>query len=1078
MPKRTDIKKILIIGSGPIVIGQACEFDYSGTQACKALKEEGYEVVLVNSNPATIMTDPEMADRTYVEPITPEVVIKILKKERPDAILPTLGGQTGLNTAVKVADSGILEELGVEMLGASKEVIHKAEDRELFREAMERIGLRIPKSAIVRSMEEARKAVDEIGFPIIVRPSFTLGGTGGGIAYNPDDLAEICSQGLDLSMIHEVMLEESVIGWKEFELEVMRDAKDNVVIICSIENLDPMGVHTGDSITVAPAQTLSDREYQIMRDGALAIIREIGVDTGGSNIQFAVHPETGEMVVIEMNPRVSRSSALASKATGFPIAKIAAKLAVGYTLDEIPNDITRETMASFEPTIDYCVVKIPRWTFEKFPEAEDILTTAMKSVGETMAIGRTFREALQKGLRSLEIGRAGLSFDGKDPWERTGTLPHRDEVIKRLRTPNSQRIFYIMLALRMGFSVQEINKLTKIDPWFLYQIERIHKEGTELVEAAAEGQPFDLRHYKQEGFSDKQLANIFNKSEDEQRKERLEQDIRPVYKLVDTCAAEFEAYTPYYYSTYEQEDEARASDKKKIMILGGGPNRIGQGIEFDYCCVHAAMAVREEGLESIMVNSNPETVSTDYDTSDKLYFEPLTLEDVLHIVDTERPDGVIVQFGGQTPLNLAVPLKKAGVPIIGTSPESIDMAEDRKSFQQMLQKLGLVQPANDTATDLEQALEIANRIGYPVVVRPSYVLGGRAMKIVYDDNGLRDFMEEAVHVAEGHPILIDKFLQDATEIDVDAVSDGELTVIGGIMEHIEEAGIHSGDSACVLPPRTIPEEILEQIKDATKAMARELKVIGLMNVQYAVKDGQLYVLEVNPRASRTVPFVSKATGVPLAKIATKVMLGKSLADQGFTEEVHIDHVAVKESVFPFRRFPGVDVVLGPEMKSTGEVMGIDSDFGMAFAKSQQGAGLFLPTSGTAFLSVKQSDKEALLPIAKALVKAGFDITATEGTAEFLNKHGVKAKRVYKVSEGRPNVIDLMKNGKINLVINTPSGRKKTRSDSYYLRRTCLDYDVPYFTTIAGAKAAAEAITALQNRELEVKPLQDYYHSSK
>ena len=1078
MPKRTDIKKILIIGSGPIVIGQACEFDYSGTQACKALKEEGYEVVLVNSNPATIMTDPEMADRTYVEPITPEVVIKILKKERPDAILPTLGGQTGLNTAVKVADTGILEELGVEMLGASKEVIHKAEDRELFREAMERIGLRIPRSAIVRSMDEARKAVDEIGFPIIVRPSFTLGGTGGGIAYNPDDLEEICSQGLDLSMIHEVMLEESVIGWKEFELEVMRDAKDNVVIICSIENLDPMGVHTGDSITVAPAQTLSDREYQIMRDGALAIIREIGVDTGGSNIQFAVHPATGEMVVIEMNPRVSRSSALASKATGFPIAKIAAKLAVGYTLDEIPNDITRETMASFEPTIDYCVVKIPRWTFEKFPEAEDILTTAMKSVGETMAIGRTFREALQKGLRSLEIGRAGLSFDGKDPWERTGTLPHRDEVIKRLRTPNSQRIFYIMLAMRMGFSVQEINKLTKIDPWFIYQIEKIHKEGSDLVEAASEGRDIDFHHFKKEGFSDKQLANILGTSEDEQRRARLEQGLRPVYKLVDTCAAEFEAYTPYYYSTYEQEDEARASDRKKIMILGGGPNRIGQGIEFDYCCVHAAMAVREEGLESIMVNSNPETVSTDYDTSDKLYFEPLTLEDVLHIVETERPDGVIVQFGGQTPLNLAVPLQKAGVPIIGTSPESIDMAEDRKSFQQMLQKLGLVQPANDTATNLEEALDIANRIGYPVVVRPSYVLGGRAMKIVYDDSGLRDFMEEAVHVAEGHPILIDKFLQDATEIDVDAVSDGQLTVIGGIMEHIEEAGIHSGDSACVLPPRTISEDLIAQIKDATKAMARELRVIGLMNVQYAVKDGQLYVLEVNPRASRTVPFVSKATGIPLAKIATKVMLGKSLADLGFTSEAHIDHVAVKESVFPFRRFPGVDVVLGPEMKSTGEVMGIDSDFGMAFAKSQQGAGLILPTSGTAFLSVKQGDKKALLPIAKALLGAGFEITATEGTAEFLNAHGVEARRVYKVSEGRPNIIDLMKNGKINLVINTPSGRKKTRSDSYYLRRTCLDYDVPYFTTIAGARAAAEAITALQNRELEVKPLQDYYHSSK
>ncbi len=1073
MPKRTDLKKILIIGSGPIVIGQACEFDYSGTQACKALKEEGFEVVLVNSNPATIMTDPEVADRTYIEPITPEVVIKILEKERPDAMLPTLGGQTGLNTAVAVADSGILEELGVEMIGASREVIHKAEDRELFRKAMENIGLRIPESAIVRSMEEAVAAAADMGFPIIVRPSFTLGGTGGGIAYHMDELKTICKQGLDLSMIHEVMLEESVIGWKEFELEVMRDVKDNVVIICSIENVDAMGVHTGDSITVAPAQTLTDREYQYLRDASLAIIREIGVETGGSNIQFAVNPDNGDVVVIEMNPRVSRSSALASKATGFPIAKIAAKLAVGYTLDEIPNDITRETMASFEPTIDYCVVKIPRWTFEKFQDAKDYLTTSMKSVGETMAIGRTFREALQKGLRSLETGRFGLGFDGKASWEKTGIMPDSEEVENKLRTPNSQRIFYIPLALDMGMSIKDVCTLTGIDPWFIYQMDRIRRTGNSIRKAGTEALQ-SIREMKREGFSDFQIAHLTGNTEEQIRQLRLEQGIRPVYKLVDTCAAEFEAYTPYYYSTYEQEDEARPTENKKVMILGGGPNRIGQGIEFDYCCVHASFALKEEGIESIMVNSNPETVSTDYDTSDKLYFEPLTLEDVLHIVDTEKPYGLIVQFGGQTPLNLAVPLEKAGARILGTSPESIDMAEDRKSFQKMLHKLGLVQPANGTAFDLEEALSVAEEIGYPVVVRPSYVLGGRAMRIVYDPDGLREFMQEAVDVSEGHPVLIDKFLQDAIEIDVDAISDGEMTVIGGIMEHVEEAGIHSGDSACVLPPHRLDPDMIEQIKAATKAMAGELNVIGLMNVQYAVKGKDLYVLEVNPRASRTVPFVSKATGIPLAKLATKVMVGRKLKDLGFTEEPKPRHVSIKESVFPFRKFPGVDIILGPEMKSTGEVMGIDTSVGMAFAKSQFAAGLSLPVEGKAFLSIRKDDKEAILGTAQALEKEGFEILATSGTAEFLRENGVACQTVLKFSEGRPNIVDLMKNKEIDLVINTPSGKKRTLSDAFHLRRTALELEIPYFTTVAGAKAAAQAIMALKSQELTVKPLQEYY----
>ncbi|OCC16286.1 Carbamoyl-phosphate synthase large chain [Dissulfuribacter thermophilus] len=1079
MPKRTDLESILIIGSGPIVIGQACEFDYSGTQACKALKEEGYKVILVNSNPATIMTDPETADRTYVEPITPEAVAKVIEKERPSAILPTLGGQTGLNTAIQLADQGVLAQFGVTMIGASPDVIHKAEDRDRFREAMRRIGLRVPDSVIVRSMDEAREAVERLGFPVIVRPSFTLGGTGGGIAYNSQELEEICSQGLELSLIHEVMLEESVIGWKEFELEVMRDSKDNCVIICSIENIDPMGVHTGDSITVAPAQTLTDREYQTMRDAAIAIMREIGVDTGGSNVQFAINPKNGDMVVIEMNPRVSRSSALASKATGFPIAKIAAKLAVGYTLDEIPNDITKETMASFEPTIDYCVVKIPRWTFEKFPETEDLLTTSMKSVGETMAIGRTFREALQKGLRSLEIGRHGLCFDGKAPdfgSEDSGL--DREEVIRRLRTPNSKRIFYIPIAMDLGFSIDEIHSLTKIDPWFLYQIKKILDVGKKARDKQDECLKKDeLYELKRNGFSDRQIARLSGKDVNEVKKIRKDHGITPVYKLVDTCAAEFEAYTPYYYSTYEVEDEARKTTGKKVMILGGGPNRIGQGIEFDYCCCHASFALREEGIESIMVNSNPETVSTDYDTSDKLYFEPLTFEDVMHIVEKERPDGVILQFGGQTPLNLSGELAKAGVPILGTPPESIDRAEDRKSFQMMLKKLGLKQPANGTAFTLEEALSICNEIGYPVVVRPSYVLGGRAMRIVFDEDDLRDFMQEAVEVSEGHPVLIDKFLEDAIEVDVDAISDGEITVVGGIMEHIEEAGIHSGDSACVLPPRTLSKEMIQEIMAATKSMSAELGVIGLMNVQYAIKDNELYVLEVNPRASRTVPFVSKATGVPLAKLATKVMLGRSLKELGFTKEVFPEHVSVKESVFPFRRFPGVDPVLGPEMKSTGEVMGIDHSFGVAFYKSQLAAGMELPTGGNALFSIRPKDKEAILPVAKRLIELGFKILATEGTAQFFKEKGIEVRPVFKVSEGRPNIVDLMMNGEIDLVINTPSGRKKTRSDAYYLRRTALEYEIPYFTTVAGARAAAEAISALIGGEMGVKPLQDYYKSS-
>ncbi len=1067
MPKRTDIKKILIIGSGPIIISQACEFDYSGTQACKALKEEGYEVILVNSNPATIMTDPETADRTYVEPITPEAVEKIIAKERPDALLPTLGGQTGLNTAVNLAESGVLAKYGVEMIGASLPVIHKAEDRQLFRAAMEKIGLKVPKSGFARSMEEVMAVAAVIGFPVIIRPSFTLGGTGSGVAYNPEELAEIAKGGLDASLIHEIMLEQSALGWKEYELEVMRDRADNVVIICSIENVDPMGVHTGESITVAPSQTLTDVEYQKMRDAAIAVMREIGVETGGSNVQFAINPENGEMIVIEMNPRVSRSSALASKATGFPIAKIAAKLAVGYTLDEIPNDITRETMASFEPTIDYCVVKIPRWTFEKFPETEDFLTTSMKSVGETMAIGRTFREALQKAVRSLEIKRFGLMAELP---ENVGDP--RAFLSQKLGTPNSLRLFYIAAAYREGMTLEEIQRLTRIDPWFLHQIRTLVEAEEELARAMPSTEL--LYEAKRLGFSDRYLGGLWRLPEEEIRRRRYAAGIVPVYKLVDTCAAEFEAYTPYYYSTYETEDETRPSTKQKVVIIGGGPNRIGQGIEFDYCCVHASFALREMGYESIMVNSNPETVSTDYDTSDKLFFEPVTLEDVLHILKAEQPMGVIVQFGGQTPLNLARGLEAAGAPILGTSPDAIDRAEDRKRFQEIVNRLNLRQPDNDTAMNTEEAIRAAERIGYPVLVRPSYVLGGRSMEIIYDTESLKTFMVRALEVSPGHPILIDKFLEDAIEVDVDAISDGQTTVVAGIMEHIEEAGIHSGDSACSLPTITFGPELLEMIERQTKLIAEELHVVGLMNIQYAIKDGDLYVLEVNPRASRTIPFVSKAIGVPLAKLATKVMLGQTLQELGFTKPIRPKHISVKEAVFPFNRFPNVDILLGPEMKSTGEVMGIDRTFGMAFAKSQMAAGFKMPLAGRVFISVHDAYKDRIVPVAEAFSRMGFQISATHGTAERLRGHGIEVETILKVSEGRPNVVDRIKNGDIQLVINVSLGRRSSRSDAYHIRRGALVYNILYTTTISGARALVEAIDALRQSPWDVTPLQAYH----
>ena len=1098
MPKRTDIKRILIIGSGPIVISQACEFDYSGTQACKALREEGFEVVLVNSNPATIMTDPEMSDRTYIEPITPGILEKIIDRERPDALLPTLGGQTGLNVSVALHESGVLQKYGVQMIGAKYEAIKKGEDRNLFKESMRKIGLDLPKSGLAYSLTEALEVAKGIGFPLIIRPSFTLGGTGGGVAYNIEEFEEMAARGLEWSMIGEILIEESVLGWKEFELEVMRDLHDNVVIICSIENFDPMGIHTGDSITVAPAQTLTDKEYQRMRDGAIRAIREIGVETGGSNIQFAIRPEDGRMVIIEMNPRVSRSSALASKATGFPIAKMAAKLAVGYTLDEIPNDITKKTPACFEPTIDYCVVKIPRFTFEKFPGADPTLTVSMKSVGETMAIGRTFKEALQKGLRSLEIGRHGLGADGRDkfpfPAESSGEGAWANllqEVKKKLSTPNAERIFYIRHALLLGMKVEEIHDLTKIDPWFLTNIQEITDLEKEIQSFGTKVGDLELwkktltpdqvqlpdpllRKAKEFGFSDYQLGHLLGFDEAILRDRRKEKGVLPTYKLVDTCGAEFEAYTPYYYSTYEAEDESKVSSKKKIMILGGGPNRIGQGIEFDYCCVHASFALKELDYETIMVNSNPETVSTDYDTSDKLYFEPLTFEDVLHIVDAEKPDGVIVQFGGQTPLNLAVPLERAGVKIVGTSPDNIDLAEDRKRFKALLKKLRLIQPWNGTANSVEEARRVAEEIGYPVVVRPSYVLGGRAMEIVYDEEALEGFARRAVEASPEHPILIDKFLEDAIEIDVDAVADAETCVIAGIMEHIEQAGIHSGDSACVTPPYSLSDDLIEGLKRNTYALAKELQVVGLMNIQYAIKNDTIYVLEVNPRASRTVPFISKATGVPWAKVAAKVMVGIKLDELGIRGEVEIRHIAVKESVFPFNRFYGVDTVLGPEMKSTGEVMGIDTDFGMAFAKSQIGAGVNIPLTGKVFISVMNKDKRSIVFLAKKLVDLGFEIVATKGTAKVLTNNGIPVQTVFKVGEGRPDIVDQMKNGEIHLVINTPSG-KKPKTDEVAIRSQSVAHNIPCVTTLSGAEAVVNGIESLR-RGMSVKSVQEYHQN--
>ena len=1082
MPKRTDIQKILIIGAGPIVIGQACEFDYSGTQACKALKEEGYTVVLLNSNPATIMTDPDFADRTYIEPVTPEVLARIIEKERPDALLPTLGGQTALNTAVAVAKNGTLEKFGVELIGAKLPAIEMAEDRTLFKQAMERIGVAVPRSGLAHNYQEAMEIIDHVGFPAIIRPSFTLGGTGGGIAYNREEYETMAVAGIDASPTSEILVEESVIGWKEFELEVMRDLADNVVIICSIENFDAMGVHTGDSITVAPAQTLTDKEYQILRDASIKIIREIGVETGGSNIQFGINPADGRLVVIEMNPRVSRSSALASKATGFPIAKIAAKLSVGYTLDEIPNDITRETFASFEPTIDYVVTKIPRFTFEKFPQADATLTTQMKSVGEVMAIGRTFKESLQKAMRSLEIGSYGFEsrlFSSPEDYRRALSGDELDTLRSKLRIPNADRLWYLADALRASFSLAEIHQLTWIDPWFLHNIEQIIDFEQVLVKRAGEvavaDEPFTelLRDAKQLGFSDRRLAQLWEITESDVRELRYRLKVRPVYKRVDTCGAEFEAYTPYLYSTYETENEAAPTDRKKIMILGGGPNRIGQGIEFDYCCVHGVFALAEDGFETIMVNCNPETVSTDYDTSDRLYFEPLTLEDVLEIVALEQPVGVIVQFGGQTPLKLAVALEKAGVPIIGTSPDAIDRAEDRERFQALLHMLGLLQPENGLARSFEEAEKVADRIGYPVVVRPSYVLGGRAMEIVYDVNQLRAYMKHAVDASPEHPILVDKFLEEAIEVDVDALADGREVVIGGIMQHIEEAGIHSGDSACALPPFSLKPELIEEIRRQTVALALELQVIGLMNIQFAVKGDTIYLLEVNPRASRTAPFVSKATGRPLAKIAARLMSGKTLKQLGIHGDIVPKHVAVKESVFPFVKFPGVDTLLGPEMKSTGEVMGLDMEFGKAFAKAQLGAGVKLPLSGKVFVSIKDSDKKYIVEPCAKLVEAGFEIVATRGTAAFLGEKGVVATPINKVKEGRPHCVDAIKSHEIAMVFNTTFGAQSV-ADSYSIRRSALMYNVAYFTTVAGMKAAVDGILAMGRETLDVKPLQEYY----
>ncbi len=1070
MPKREDLKKILIIGSGPIKIGQAAEFDYSGTQACKALKEEGYEVVLVNSNPATIMTDPDIADRTYIEPLTTEVLEKIIKKERPDALLPTVGGQTALNLAVELHETGILEKYGVELIGAKVEAIKKAEDRELFKEAMLRIGLEVPRSGLAHSLEEAMEVLDYVGLPAIIRPAFTLGGEGGGVAYNREEFKEIVRKGLDASPISEVLIEESVIGWKEYELEVMRDLKDNVVIICSIENFDPMGVHTGDSITVAPAQTLTDKEYQILRDAAISIIREIGVETGGSNVQFAVNPENGRVIVIEMNPRVSRSSALASKATGFPIAKIAAKLAVGYTLDELPNDITKKTPASFEPSIDYCVVKFPRWAFEKFPEADPVLTTRMKSVGEVMAIGRTFKEALNKAIRSLETGRYGLTLKGVESVT-------EEELETKIAVPTPDRVWYIAEAFRRNWDLDRIYELSRIDRWFLNNIKQLVELEKEVKKYSIENIPDDVLFWaKKWGFSDREIATLLKTSEERVRERRKK--LSPVvYKTVDTCAGEFEAYTPYYYSSYDgRECEANPSERKKVTVFGSGPNRIGQGIEFDYCCVHAVWALRELGYEAHMVNCNPETVSTDYDTSDKLFFEPLTFEDAMNIVEREKPLGVMVQFGGQTPLKLSVPLERAGVRILGTSSESIDTAEDRERFRELLNKLNLKQPPSGIARSLEEAEKIAEEIGFPVLMRPSYVLGGRAMRIVYNMTELRQYMAEAVEVSEEKPVLIDKFLEDAVEFDVDAVADGESVIIGGVMEHIEEAGIHSGDSACVLPTFSVSREIVERIKEITRKIALELKVKGLINIQFAVKDSEIYIIEVNPRASRTVPFVSKATGIPLAKIATKVSMGKKLKDLGI-REVEPSYYSVKEAVFPFDRFPEVDPVLGPEMKSTGEVMGIDKNLGIAFYKAQLASGSRLPlepSCGKVFISVKDKDKPRIFGIAKKLSDMGFKIVSTEGTYNFLKEKGIPVELVYKIQEGRrPNIGDLIKNNEICLIINTPTGTKSKR-DAYSIRRLAVNYKIPYYTTVRGAQAAVMAIEAMKRANLDVKPIQEYY----
>ncbi len=1079
MPRRTDIKKILLIGSGPIVIGQACEFDYSGTQACKALREEGYEVVLVNSNPATIMTDPAMAERTYIEPLTWEIVAKVIERERPDALLPTLGGQTALNIAMELDKHGILKQYQCEMIGAKPEVIHKAEARDAFKIAMEKIGMEVCKGAVVHNLDDARKTLAQVGLPCVVRPSFTMGGSGSAIAYNRDDFDDLVQNGLTLSPITEVLVEESIIGWKEFEMEVMRDVDDNVVIICAIENFDPMGVHTGDSITVAPAQTLTDKEYQRMRDSSLAIIREIGVETGGSNIQFAVHPDNGRMIVIEMNPRVSRSSALASKATGFPIAKIAAKLAVGFRLSELQNDITKKTQACFEPTIDYVVTKIPRFAFEKFPEADSTLTTQMKSVGETMAIGRTFKESFQKALRGLEVGAFGFGADSKDLWY-TDRRPDEEEIRNLLSRPNADRVWYIRYAMLSGMSIDEIHSITRIDEWFLDQLHELVEMENYLrgVGSLAAIDAATMRQAKQAGFSDRQLATLLNSDDGEIREWRKARGIIAIYKSVDTCAAEFEAYTPYYYSSYESESEIPTKgEKKRVMILGGGPNRIGQGIEFDYCCCHASYALRELGIESIMVNSNPETVSTDYDTSDLLFFEPLTTEDVLNIVDAVQPDGVIVQFGGQTPLNLARALANEGVPIIGTSVDTIEDAEDREKFQILLNELNIKQPANGIARTLSQARSEVQKIGYPCLVRPSFVLGGRAMEICYDNSQFERYVAEAFVVAQGQPVLIDRFLEDATEVDVDAVSDGDDVVIMGIMEHIEEAGVHSGDSACVIPSFSLSPEVLAEIRQATDAMARRLKVVGLMNVQFAIKEEEgksvVYVLEVNPRASRTVPFVAKATGTPVANIAAKVMVGKKLKELGITSEPIPRSVSVKESVFPFRKFAGVDIVLGPEMRSTGEVMGVSDEFPVAFNKSQIAAGVFLPSSGNVFLSIALRHRAGITDMAKQLHEMGYKLLATSGTASELERANIPVVRVKKLAEGNPNLIDYLKNDEVSLIINTPNG-KGARTDEGRIRAAAVQFGVPCITTVAAGRMAVEAMSVMRTTSMTVMSLQERF----